>query len=114
MEDRKNKENQNIINEDENKTDDCDDDDDNDDGNDDDDDEQDGDTDGWITPGNISKVKKKMGVNDEVLLKDSNIKCVCLTTDFAMQVRFLTPFSDSTFLFVFVFVCFSLFLTAFL
>lgn len=47
----------------------------------DDDEEED---DGWITPGNITEVKKSMGVEttseDEV--------CVgCLTTDFAMQVN---------------------------
>ena len=53
-----------------------------DDGNDDDDDE------GWITPVNIKKVKKDMGCNNQVPLDETNVQCACLTTDFAMQVRY--------------------------
>jgi len=40
---------------------------------------------GWITPGNIKKVKREMGCNDEIDMENSDIKCACLTTDFAMQ-----------------------------
>ena len=40
---------------------------------------------GWITPSNISKVKKEMGLEE---LDESAVdaKSACLTTDFAMQV----------------------------
>lgn len=48
--------------------------------------DDDGDEEGWITPGNIKKVKEEMGVNDEMSIKDAGIQCACLTTDFAMQV----------------------------
>ena len=49
--------------------------------------EEDGnDEEGWITPGNIKKVKQDMGYDDEINMQDTNIKCACLTTDFAMQV----------------------------
>ena len=41
---------------------------------------------GWITPGNIEKIKEQMVIDDEIRLEDANIKCACLTTDFAMQV----------------------------
>ena len=41
----------------------------------------------WITPSNIAQVKQKMGVNDDVRIEHEEIKCACLTTDFAMQVR---------------------------
>ena len=44
---------------------------------------------GWITPGNIKKVKQEMGCNDEVDMENTDIKCACLTTDFAMQVSFV-------------------------
>lgn len=54
------------------------------DGGDGDDDDDDGA--GWITPGNISKVKKEMGFEelDETAIDAKN---ACLTTDFAMQVH---------------------------
>ena len=48
----------------------------------DDDDDDDG---GWITPGNISKVKKEMGL-DNIQQIAVDVKSACLTTDFAMQV----------------------------
>jgi len=41
---------------------------------------------GWITPGNIKKVKRDMGYNDEIDIEGANVQCACLTTDFAMQV----------------------------
>ena len=49
-------------------------------------DEDDGDSEGWITPGNIKKVKRDMGYNDEMDIESANVQCACLTTDFAMQV----------------------------
>ena len=62
-----------------------------DDANEDDDDDllEDDDEDGggWITPSNISKVKKKMGCEDEFDDPEVEVKTACLTTDFAMQVR---------------------------
>lgn len=48
------------------------------------------DDEGWITPGNIKKVKQEMGYDDEINMKDADVKCACLTTDFAMQVLSLT------------------------
>ena len=48
-------------------------------------DEDEDDDQGWITPGNISKVKKDMGF-DELDDKEVDAKSACLTTDFAMQV----------------------------
>ncbi|XP_065065189.1 RNA-binding protein NOB1-like [Rhopilema esculentum] len=58
----------------------------NEDGNksDDESDDDGGDDEGWITPGNISKVKKEMGF-DDVDQSPVNAKSGCLTTDFAMQ-----------------------------
>uniref|UniRef100_T2M3I8 RNA-binding protein NOB1 n=1 Tax=Hydra vulgaris TaxID=6087 RepID=T2M3I8_HYDVU len=50
-----------------------------------DDNNNDDDDSGWITPRNIEKIKEKMDNGDEVRLEDANIKCACLTTDFAMQ-----------------------------
>lgn len=47
-----------------------------------------GDDNGWITSGNIDKVKQKMGFQDELSIDHDKVKCVCLTTDFAMQVSF--------------------------
>jgi len=41
--------------------------------------------DGWITPGNIKKVKQSFGAAEEIKIEDGNVKCACLTTDFAMQ-----------------------------
>ena len=40
---------------------------------------------GWITPRNISRVKKEMGY-EEVDETSADVKSACLTTDFAMQV----------------------------
>ena len=57
----------------------------NEDGNNCDDHNDDGDDEGWITPGNISKVKKEMGF-DDVDQSPVDAKSGCLTTDFAMQV----------------------------
>ena len=48
------------------------------------------DDEGWITPGNIKKVKQDMGYDDEVNMQDADVKCACLTTDFAMQVLSLS------------------------
>ena len=49
-----------------------------DDGEDDDDDDE-----GWITPANISDVKRSMGLDT---VSSSHVSVGCLTTDFAMQV----------------------------
>lgn len=49
------------------------------------DDQEEGDGGGWITPGNISKVKKEMGF-EELDENAVTVKSACLTTDFAMQV----------------------------
>jgi len=48
-------------------------------------DEDEGGSDGWITPGNIKKVKQSFGAAEEIKIEDGNVKCACLTTDFAMQ-----------------------------
>ena len=49
------------------------------------------DDEGWITPGNYSKKKEQMAmVNEKELIQ--NVEVACMTSDFAMQVRF----SDST------------------
>lgn len=40
---------------------------------------------GWITPKNLEKVNKTFGTVGGVNIKESNVKCACLTTDFAMQ-----------------------------
>lgn len=50
------------------------------------DENEDDDSEGWITPGNIQKVKEEMGWDDEVAMEETDVKCACLTTDFAMQV----------------------------
>ncbi len=55
------------------------------------DDDNDDDDEGWITPKNISKLKKKMGFEDDMPSGEEDIKVACLTTDFAMQV--IMPFS---------------------
>ena len=47
---------------------------------------EDDDDEGWITPGNISKVKKDMGFKEDMEPVQSDMRTVCLTTDFAMQV----------------------------
>ncbi|XP_020707810.2 RNA-binding protein NOB1 isoform X2 [Athalia rosae] len=44
--------------------------------------ESEGDDEGWITPGNIVKVKKQM---DSDILEEKPVRVACLTTDFAMQ-----------------------------
>jgi len=49
------------------------------------DDDNDDDDEGWITPKNISKLKKKMGFEDDMPSGEEDIKVACLTTDFAMQ-----------------------------
>ena len=54
-----------------------------------DEDEEDND-DGWITPSNISKVKKEMGL-EEIDESAAGAKSACLTTDFAMQVIEFCP-----------------------
>ena len=51
---------------------------------------------GWITPSNISRVKKEMG-HGEVDEASVDAKSACLTTDFAMQVY--SPFRDFYFIF---------------
>lgn len=73
-EDKNEEENEDIDVEDEDKNDENEEDDDDDDG-------------GWITPGNISKVKKEMGFENVEQTK-VDVKSACLTTDFAMQVLF--------------------------
>jgi len=47
--------------------------------------EEDEDEGGWITPQNLEKVNQTFGTTGTVKIKDSQIKCACLTTDFAMQ-----------------------------
>merc|ERR1719505_93816 len=47
--------------------------------------EGDDDDDDWITPSNIKAVKSKLGMQDDALISDTDVKCGCLTTDFAMQ-----------------------------
>eukprot|EP00794_Sanderia_malayensis_P018759 gene18759-20650_t len=49
------------------------------------DDEDQDDGGGWITPNNISKLKKEIGCEDEVDCNEVDMKSACLTTDFAMQ-----------------------------
>ena len=53
-----------------------------------DDDDDDDSESGWITPGNIQKVKQSFGTAEEIKIEDGNVKCACLTTDFAMQVKY--------------------------
>lgn len=48
-------------------------------------DDNDEDGGGWITPQNLNDMKLKMGVEEGDELSEANAKCVCLTTDFAMQ-----------------------------
>jgi len=48
-------------------------------------DEEDDDEGGWITPSNLEKVNQTFGTAGTVKIKDSDVKCACLTTDFAMQ-----------------------------
>ena len=62
--------------------------------NDEDDDDDDDDDGGWITPGNISKVKKEMGL-ENVQQTTIDVKSACLTTDFAMQVFILNKIFPS-------------------
>merc|ERR1719494_1717266 len=45
----------------------------------------DDDDEGWITPSNIKAVKRQLGMQDDALISDTDVKCGCLTTDFAMQ-----------------------------
>merc|ERR1711962_1597567 len=40
---------------------------------------------GWITPSNLEKVNQTFGTSGTVKIKDSDVKCACLTTGFAMQ-----------------------------
>jgi len=47
--------------------------------------EEDDDEGGWITPSNLEKVNQTFGTSGTVKIKDSDVKCACLTTDFAMQ-----------------------------
>jgi len=47
--------------------------------------EEDDDEDGWITPKNLEKVNQTFGISGTLQIKDSQVKCACLTTDFAMQ-----------------------------
>jgi len=49
------------------------------------DDDDDDDGGGWITPKNLEKVNKTFGMVGGVNIEESNVKCACLTTDFAMQ-----------------------------
>lgn len=49
------------------------------------DDAVDDDEEGWITPKNVSKIKKEMGYDENEEDIDEDVKCACLTTDFAMQ-----------------------------
>ena len=51
------------------------------------DDEEDSDDGGWITPNNIKQVKKQMNAEFE---EEKQVTVACITTDFAMQVCFLT------------------------
>lgn len=44
--------------------------------------ESEDDNEGWITPGNISNVKKNFGAE---VLEDLDVEVACITTDFAMQ-----------------------------
>lgn len=57
--------------------------------NDDNDVEEDNDSDddggGWITPKNLNKVNQTFGTSGDIKIEESNVKCACLTTDFAMQ-----------------------------
>jgi len=48
-------------------------------------DDEDDDEGGWITPKNLDKVNQTFGTTGSVKIKDSDVKCACLTTDFAMQ-----------------------------
>jgi len=48
-------------------------------------DDEDDDEGGWITPNNLDKVNQTFGTTGSVKIKDSDVKCACLTTDFAMQ-----------------------------
>lgn len=50
--------------------------------NEDEDEEESGDDEGWITPGNISNVKKNFGAE---VLEEKDVEVACITTDFAMQ-----------------------------
>ena len=59
---------------------------DNDDADDDDSDDSDDNGD-WISPSNISQVKADLGVIEHEV-KPSNVLVGCLTTDFAMQVKY--------------------------
>merc|ERR1719494_135712 len=47
--------------------------------------DDDDDDEGWITPSNIKAVKRQLGMQDDALISDTDVKCGCLTTDFAMQ-----------------------------
>ncbi len=49
-------------------------------------DDDEDDSDGWITPGNLSQKRREMnGMKEED--KVQKVKVACMTTDFAMQVR---------------------------
>merc|ERR1712168_811346 len=49
------------------------------------DDDEDEDGGGWITPKNLDQVNQTFGASGGMKIAEADIKCACLTTDFAMQ-----------------------------